>query len=335
MHMMARGCDKLSHMTTRYGITVPFQGPLSAQRERFEELAGLGYTDVWSAESDSHDGLTTLALASVWAPELRLGTAVLPVYTRGPALMAQSAASMAEAAPGRFVLGIGTSSEVIVNRWNATNFDKPYQRMRDTVRFVRAALTGEKITEDYETFSVRGFRLGVKVEQPVPIFVAALREKMLRLAASEGDGAIINWLSAEDVKQVAGIVKDENPAAEVVARIFVIPNPDRDAAIAMGRFVFAAYVNVPVYKAFHQWLGRGEVLAEHWEQWDSGDRRGSLAKIPEHVIDGVLVHGTPEQCRAHIQRFIDNGVTCPAPMVLPVDGVDTFEVVRALAPRSN
>ncbi|MYK75590.1 MAG: LLM class flavin-dependent oxidoreductase, partial [Acidimicrobiaceae bacterium] len=93
----------------RHGITVPFVGPLHTQRERFEQLVDLGYTDVWSAEADGFDGLTTLTLASVWAPSLRLGTAILPVYTRGPALLAQSAASLASAAPGRFVLGIGSS----------------------------------------------------------------------------------------------------------------------------------------------------------------------------------------------------------------------------------
>lgn len=83
----------------RYGITVPFAGPLHAQRPLFEELVDLGYTDVWSSEANGFDGFTTLALASVWAPALRLGTAVVPAYTRGPALMAQSAASMASAAP--------------------------------------------------------------------------------------------------------------------------------------------------------------------------------------------------------------------------------------------
>ena len=318
--------------TQRHGITVPFAGPLHTQRERFEELVDLGYTDVWSAEADGYDGLTTLTLASVWAPSLRLGTAILPVYTRGPALLAQSAASLASAAPGRFVLGIGSSSDVIVGRWNAVAFDRPYHRVRDTIRFLRAALGGEKVTEDYDTFSVRGFRLGVRVDEPVPIFVAALRERMLRLAAREGDGAIINWLSAQDATRVCGIVRDESPTAEIVARIFVLPTPDREAALATGRFILAAYLNVPVYRAFHTWLGRTDALGEHWAQWEAGDRRGSLGKIPEHVVDELLVHGSPEECRDHIQRFVDNGVTCPAPMVLPVDGVDAFEVVRALAP---
>src|SRR5277367_3427434 len=97
------------------------------------------------------DGFTPLALASIWAPSLRLGTAIIPVYTRGPATLAMSAATMAAAAPGRFVLGIGSSSNVIVERWNCVPFEQPYQRVRDTVRFLHAAMGGEKVTEEYET----------------------------------------------------------------------------------------------------------------------------------------------------------------------------------------
>ncbi len=110
---------------------------------------------------------------------------------------------MCQAAPGRFTLGIGSSSNVIVERWNAMTFDKPYQRVRDTIRFLRAALSGEKVTEEYETFAVNGFRLGIAVPEQPPILVAALRQGMLRLAGREGDGAIVNWLSADDVKTVA------------------------------------------------------------------------------------------------------------------------------------
>ena len=106
-----------------YGITIPFDGiPLSRQRELVAELPDLGYTDVWSSEAGGADAFTPLALASVWAPTLRLGTAIVPAYTRGPATVAQCAAALAAAAPGRFALGIGTSTEVIVERWNAGEF---------------------------------------------------------------------------------------------------------------------------------------------------------------------------------------------------------------------
>src|SRR5262245_24010464 len=107
----------------RYGMTIPFDGiPLHAQKERIAELVEAGYTDVWSAEAMGGDGFTPLVLASVWEPSLRLGTAIIPVFTRGAACLAQCAASLADAAPGRFVLGIGTSSDVIVERWNGVAF---------------------------------------------------------------------------------------------------------------------------------------------------------------------------------------------------------------------
>jgi probable F420-dependent oxidoreductase len=317
----------------RYGMTIPLSGPLHEQKAQFEELASLGYTDAWSAEANTTDGLTPLALASVWAPTLRLGTAILPVYTRGPALLAQSIATLAQAAPGRFVAGIGASSNVIVEGWNGVPFVEPYKRVRDTVRFLRAALKGEKITHEYETFSVKGFTLGAVPEAPVPILVAALREGMLRLAGREGDGAIVNWLSANDVTRVSGIVNAQGEGKQIVARIFVCPNPDREQVLPAAKFAMAAYLNVPVYRAFHEWLGRGDMLAEHWAQWAAGDRKGSLDKIPDELVDDLIVNGTPDECYAHVQRYMANGVTTPALLVMPFGGIDRREAIRALAPR--
>ncbi len=313
-------------------MTVPLDGvPLGEQREWIEELVSLGYTDLWSAEAGAHDGFTPLALASTWAPSMRLGTAILPAYTRGPGLMAMSIASLCQAAPGRFVAGIGTSSNVIVERWNGIPFEQPYQKTRDLVKFLRVALTGEKVTHDYETFSVKGFRLGAKIDQQPKILVAALRQGMLKLAGKVGDGAIINWLSADDVKQVVPFVKDQGPDKEIVARIFVAPNANREQVRAMGKMAVSAYLNVPVYAAFHDWLGRRPKLEQMWNLWESGDRKGALAAIPDEVVDELIVHGTPEECRAHIQRYVDNGVDTPAIAILPL-GVDARQACRDLAP---
>jgi probable F420-dependent oxidoreductase len=242
--------------------------------------------------------------------------------------MAQSVAALADAAPGRVAFGIGTSSNVIVERWNGIPFEKPYQRTRDMVRFLRVALTGEKVNEDYETFSVKGFRLGVPVAQQPPILVAALRPGMLRLAGKEGDGAIINWLSAEDVKQVAPHVGE---GKEIAARIFVFPTDDRDLVRAVGKRAIASYLTVPVYAAFHEWLGRGDLMAKTWELWKAGDRKAAADAIPDEVLDDLLVWGTPEQCKEHLERYIANGVTTPAPALFT--GPDQLRsVVRALAP---
>lgn len=321
-------------MTTRSpGVTVPLPAKLGDQAPLLAEIEALGYKEAWSSEANGADAFTPLVLAAVHAPSLRLGTAIVPAYTRGPALMAQSVASMASVAPGRFVLGLGSSSNVIVEAWNDIPFEEPYKKTRDMVRFLRMALTGDKVSQDFDTFSVKGFRLGMEApDEPVPILIAALREGMLRLAGREGDGAIINWLSAEDVAKVAGIVHDQGDGKEIVARLFVCPNPDRETVLPQAKRAIAAYVNVPVYRAFHQWLGRTDTLGRHWELWDAGDRAGSIEAMPDEVVDQLVIHGTPEECRAHIERYFDNGVTTTSLSIMPFGGIDMMQAIRDLAP---
>ncbi|WP_091449254.1 LLM class F420-dependent oxidoreductase [Actinokineospora iranica] len=315
---------------SRWGITLPLTGvPLATHRELVRELPDLGYTDVWTAETAGTDAFTPLALVAEWAPTLRLGTAIVPVFTRGPGLLAMSAATIAELAPGRFALGIGTSSPAIVEGWNGGEFTEPFKRTRDTLRFLRAALAGEKVSETYDTFTVSKFRLERPPAAPPEIMLAALRPGMLRLAAREADGAITNWLAAADVPKVRAEI---GPDAELVARIFVCPTEDAEAARGLGRLLISSYLTVPVYAAFHDWLGRGDLLRPMHEAWAAGDRRGANAAIPDTVVDDLIVHGSPEACRERIQSYVDAGLTTPAIAVLPT-GADPADLVRALAPK--
>ena len=319
----------------RYGMTIPIGGvPLNEHRDWYREMVDLGYTDLWSSEAGGQDGFTPLALAAAWAPEARLGVAIIPAFTRGPATLAMSVASLAEAAPGRFVMGIGASSNVIVERWNGIPFENPYARVRDTVKFMRTALAGEKVEEDYESFSVKGFRLQMNPLAVQPkILVAALREGMLRLAGRLGDGAILNWLSADDVKTVAPLVHAGGEGKEIVARIFVCPTTDVEKARAIGRRMIAAYLTVPVYAAYHEWLGRGERLEGLWTHWKSGDRKAALEAIPDEVVDELVIHGSPDECREHVARYVDAGVDTPALAIVHADDMRT--AVRELAPRGG
>lgn len=315
---------------SRWGLTIPLTGvPLVRHQKIVAELEDLGYTDAWSAETNGTDAFTPLALASQWAPGLRLGPAIVPVYTRGPGLLAQQAATLAGLAPGRFVLGIGTSSPAIVQRWNGIPFTEPYQRVRDTLRFLRRALAGEKVTD--EALNVKGFKLDNAPETPPKIALAALRPGMLRLAAREADGAITNWLSPTDVRQVRSEVGGEK---ELLARIFVCPTATAEEARALGRWMIAAYLTVPAYAAFHEWLGRGDRLAAMNKAWSEGDRKAALAAVPDDVVDELIVHGPPEACRERVQEYVEAGLDTPILAVLPAEGVDMLEAVRALAPRT-
>jgi len=321
----------------RPGITIPFDGiPLHAHKEWFARLRALGYTDIWSAEVDGADGFTPLALAAAWEPVLNLGVAITPAYTRGPALLAQSLAAMADAAPGRFACGLGASSKVIVADWNGLAFENQYRRVRDTLRFLRQAFTGDKVTESYDTFHVKGFRLARIPEQLPPIYLAALRPGMLHLAGREADGVILNWLSATDVATSVTEVEKaaEGAPREIVARIFVVVTEDAGIARTIGRRMITAYLNVEAYAEFHRWLGRGEALQPMWDAWAAGDRKAALEAVPDYVVDELVVHGSVDECRAHVQRYVDNGVTIPAPAIIPI-GIDLADAVAGLSPSAG
>ncbi|MBB5775864.1 LLM class F420-dependent oxidoreductase [Nonomuraea jabiensis] len=318
-------------MSHNWGMTIPFYDrPLSKSRELIAELPELGYTDAWSAEVSGADGFVPLAMAAQWAPGIRLGSAIVPVSTRGPGLLAMSAATLADLAPERFVLGIGASSPAIVERWNAGRFDKPYARTRDTLRFLKKALAGEKVSETYETFEIKGFKLERAPELPPKIVLAALRPRMLHLAAAEADGAITNWLSPDDVRKVRAEIGE---GTELIARLFVCVSEDADRVREMARWMLATYLTVPVYAAFHDWLGRGEVLRPMHEAWQAGDRPAALKAIPDEVVDALIVHGDPATCRARIQEYVDNGLDTPVLAPVPGGEVSIEQAVRELAPK--
>jgi probable F420-dependent oxidoreductase len=249
-----------------------------------------------------------------------------------------TAASLAEAAPGRFVLGIGASSPAIVTDWNAVPFVDPYGRCRDVLRFLRRALSGELVDEAYPSFTVRRFRLERPPPTAPPILLAALRAGMLRLAAAEADGVILNWLAAEDLPKVRAELGAARPGFETVARIFVCPTGDSGYARTVGRRLIAAYLTVPAYAAFHRWLGRAEALQPMWRAWAEGDRRGAAAAVPDEVVDALVLHGAPDACRAAVARYVDGGVHTPVLALLPTPeferggGAALRETLAALAP---
>lgn len=308
-------------------MTIPLAGtPLTEHAEVYRSLMDAGFTDLWSSEVNGADAFTPLALAAAWAPQARLGTAVVPVFTRGPGLLAQSAATLAEAAPGRFTLGIGASSPVVVGDWNAADFTKPLQRSRDMLRFLHAALAGETITSGYETFRVNRFRLERPPTTPPPVLLAALRPQMLRLAAAEADGVILNWLAPADVPTALAETKAAGPAFETAARIFVCPTEDVAWARTVGRRMIAAYLTVPAYREFHRWLGREPELGPLWKAWAEGDRRAALASIPDSVVDALIGYGSPAACREFVARYAEAGVTVPIIALLPTPDGTTPEL---------
>jgi probable F420-dependent oxidoreductase len=279
------------------------------------------------------DALTPLAALAAQARGARLGAAIAGVYGRGPALLAMEAAAVADAAPGRFALGIGTSSPAIVEGWNAARMEKPLARMRDTLRFLRAALAGERVDAAYETFAVRGFALERPPAIPPPLLIAALRERMLALAGAEADGVCLSLLSADDVRRVLPPFEAAGGRGkEVFLRVGVFALADAARARRMARRLLAPYLAAGPYARVHTALGRAREVAAVCAALRAGDREASYAAIPDAWIDGIVAQGPPDACRAQLARFVDAGVTTLCIDVIASD-LPRLDAQRAVLPR--
>ena len=302
----------------RQGLTIPFAGVSLPDHEPLLRRAdALGYHDLWSGEATGYDGFTPLALAAAWTDRARLGTGVVNPYTRGPALLAQSAAALADASAGRFVLGIGSSSDRIVERWNGIPFEKPLTRVREAVAGLRPVFAGER--------GAGGFKLEVPPPEPIPIYVAALRGRMLRLAGEVGDGAWVNFLPLSAVEQVVGEVRAGEQAAgrepgsvDIVCRFFNVPAPPEEG-LPFVRFMFAAYATVPVYAEYFRWLGFAHQIDPMVEAWEGGDRKRAVELVPEDLARDVFVFGAPDEQRERLAAFAAKGITtlCLTPIAPP------------------
>jgi probable F420-dependent oxidoreductase len=310
-------------LASRWGLTLPLPGlSLAAHEELVKRAEASGYTDLWSGETNGPDGFTPLALSAAWTERARLGTGVVGVFQRGPALLAQEAAALADASGGRFVLGIGSSSDRIVEGWNGVPFERPLSRVRETLDFLRPALAGER-TEN-------GFKLEAAPAQPVPIVLAALRGKMLELAVERADGAFTNFLPLSGLPKVTEQLQGAPEGFELLCRFFCLPG-EREAVEPLARFMFSSYVTVPVYAAFYRWLGYGEKIDPMVTAWEAGDRQAAAAAAPWELIEEMFVFGSPEQMKERIAAFVEGGITLP--ILTPITTPDRVgELIAALAP---
>jgi probable F420-dependent oxidoreductase len=306
----------------RTGLTVPFSGaPLAELPALARHAEEVGYESLWSQEATELDGFTPLVVAAQHTERVRLVTGIVSVYTRGPALLAQSATALAELSGGRFTLGLGASSNVIVEQWNGIPFERPLARVRTTVDYLRRAFAGERVDG--------GFKLSSPPKAPIPIVLAALRDRMLRLARERADSAFTNFLPLSGVGQV--VEAFGAPDKELACRFFSVAGPEDDA-LALAKRVFVAYATVPVYAEFFRWLGWGEAIDPLVDAWDAGERKRSLELAPEELVREIFLLGPVEAQRERLTQFADAGIdTTVLTLLSPPEQLEA--TIDAFAPR--
>ena len=306
----------------RIGTNLPLQGvPLVEHRAVLARLRAAGFTDAWSNEYNRGDGAVSLAAFAAWDDEVNLVSGIVNVATRGPALLAMTAAGLADLAPGRVTVGLGTSSVVPVAKWNGMAADQPYTRMRESLEFLDVVLAGERDPGGHDLIRTEGFQLADRPAVPPRIGIAALGPRMQRLAATHADSLITGFLAADDLDRVrantGSVERTRTAPFEILVGVFVLPPMAEDDAELDARRCIAQYFNTPPYAAQQRWLGRTDELTPMWEHWAARDRRGAVAAIPAGVVDDMVVRGSVAACAARIRKYYDAGVAGLNLMIAP------------------
>jgi probable F420-dependent oxidoreductase len=320
-------------------IPVPFhdarQSVALAQRAEEE----WGYEALWLAETSGPDSFTLAGALAQATSRVTIGTAIVPVYNRTPAVLAMSAGTLAQLSGDRFVLGLGSSSHAIIGDWNGIPFERPLAHVRESVELVRQALGGRKTDFEGSVFRSKGFRLGSPPGKPVPIYLAALRERMLALAGELGEGLIVNLFPCSALPRMLDVYRSgasrvgrDASADEVVCRFQVAVTDDFESARGVFRAVFSGYFAAPVYNAYLAWCGFEDEARGIADAFARKDRAGTAAALSDDAVDRIAILGSAESCREQVAAFVEAGVTTPVISPLAADPASIQAVFEAFAP---
>ncbi len=298
----------------RIAVTLPAGPRVQDSIDRAQWAEANGIPDAWFGDSGAPDSLTTAGILAAHTKSIRIGVAVTPVYTRTPAVLAATANTLGQVLPGRFVMGLGSSSQTMMDGWHGVPLDKPVTRVKETAIMVKSMLAGEKSNFDLNTLRSRGYRQA-PADPPVPVYLAALRSKMIETAAEVGDGVIFNlWPKGalpkmmEHVKIGAERAGKKFEDVEVVNRAMVLVTDDKVGARDLFRAAFAPYYATPVYNNFLAWAGYQDVANVITEGWAQKDRAKTTGAISDELVDEIAIIGSAEECQDRIRECAAGGI---------------------------
>jgi len=323
----------------RMALSLPVPPNVPACLDWARRAEGMGYESVWIAETGGPDPFVLAGAVAQVTQRMRIGLAVSPVYIRTPATIAAASGTVSQLAPGRFILGVGSSSHAIVENWHGIPFRRPLSRVRETVTVVRAMLSGEKVKLDGKTLRTHGFRLLVPPAGPVPIYIGALRPAMLELAGEVGDGVAVNLFPPEALPNMLEHVaigarragKDAK-ALEVVCRQQVLVTDDKNGARELFRAALTGYFATPVYNKFAAWYGFEEEAALIAAGFQRGDRELTRKGMTDRFVDSLGIFGSLDECRERLAAYVAAGVTTTIVSPLTFDPEGIRRTIEGLAP---
>ena len=286
---------------------------------------------VWIPETWGMENFSILSLASKENTFSKIGSSIINIYSRSPSLIAMGAATIDTISNRRLVLGLGTSSQPLIEDFHGDKFERPLKRMEECVEIIRLILSGKLLNYDGEIFSLRNFSLLIKPPRnTIPIYLAAVNEKMVELTWKIADGVIFYLRPKSEIKStLAKMQKQKN--IDTSLQIITCVNDDSEKAMTRAKKTLAFYISVgKIYREFLASNGFENETKNIFEEYKKTDLVNNYELVPESMVNELCIAGTPNECRNQLKQFRETGIDLPIIQFNPIDNVeDSFDLVTS------
>ena len=284
---------------------------------------------VWIPETWGMENFSMLSLACMENKFSKIGSSIINIYSRSPSLIAMGAATVDTISNKRLVLGLGTSTKPLVEDFHGDKFEKPVKRMKEYVEIIRLIFTGKTINYSGEIFSLKDFSLLIKPPRNIiPIYLAAVNQKMVELAWEIADGVIFYLRPKNEIKSTIARMKNQKKI-DTTLQIITCIHDDSEKAIFRAKKTIAFYVSVgKIYREFLAQNGFKNETKNIFEEYKKTGLTNSHEFVPESMVNELCISGTPNECKKQLKQFRETGINLPIIQFNPIDNVqDSFDLI--------
>lgn len=283
------------------------------------------YDSVWLPEGMGREALNELTALALASHRIRIGTGIVPVFARLPTIAAAAAATAATLAPGRVILGLGIGHQAALEGGHGVHFSRPLRHVREFATIARRLLAEGQISYSGDIYTIKHYQLDAPPPQPVPVYIAALRPQMLRLAGAIADGVLLNWATVDYIPQAIDYVRQgaeaagRNPGDIQIASYLRTCVTDAPEIVEQAtREQLARYGSMVYYQQYFASIGfpaESEAIAQAWQR---GDSRAAISAVTQPMIQAVTIYGSAAACRQRLQTYREAGLQLPIIAPFPI-----------------
>ena len=296
-----------------------------------KKLGMLKSDTVWIPETWGMENFSMLSLVSKENNFSKIGSSIINIYSRSPSLIAMGAATVDTISNKRLVLGLGTSSQPLVEDFHGDKFERPLNRMKEYVEIIRLILSGKMINYSGKIFSLKNFSLLIKPPRnTIPIYLAAINQKMVELSWKIADGVIFYLRPKSEIKSTLSKMQSQKKI-DASLQIITCVHSDSEKAMIRAKKTLAFYVSVgKIYREFLASNGFKNETKNIFEEYEKNGLKNNHELVPESMVNELCIAGTPDECKNQLKQFRNTGIDLPIIQFNPTDNVlDSFDLVTS------